>query len=136
MGNPHHIQTSVQIASMRQIHAAIDHLRRGDFECAVTLAAAGERMLPAIEEPRFRELKSVARVDVVASWLRSGEIRDEVNGTGQHRDAIEIEELDVVIAICRAITRFEAIFRNDKTPQMLSFQNCSWRRLEGVMSGP
>lgn len=24
---------------MRQIHAAIDHLYRGDFECAITLAA-------------------------------------------------------------------------------------------------
>jgi tRNA threonylcarbamoyladenosine modification (KEOPS) complex Cgi121 subunit len=32
----------VRYASMRQIHAAIEHLHRGDFECAITLAAAAE----------------------------------------------------------------------------------------------
>jgi hypothetical protein len=29
-------------ASLRQLHAAIDHLHDGDYECAITLAGAAE----------------------------------------------------------------------------------------------
>jgi hypothetical protein len=29
---------------MRQIHAAIEHWRRGDFECAITLAGAADQI--------------------------------------------------------------------------------------------
>lgn len=47
------IERSIQFAAMRQIHAAIEHLRRGDFECATTLAAAGEGILPPTDSPHF-----------------------------------------------------------------------------------
>jgi hypothetical protein len=43
---------------MRQIHAAIKHLDRGDFECAITLAAAGEEMLPPKDKPHFASCKA------------------------------------------------------------------------------
>jgi hypothetical protein len=48
---------------MRQIHAAIEHWRRGDFECAITLASAAETMLPDIDEPHFRRVQNLARVN-------------------------------------------------------------------------
>lgn len=38
---PPSIEVTARIASMRQIHAAIEHEARQDFECAITLAAAG-----------------------------------------------------------------------------------------------
>src|SRR3981081_4071579 len=69
VGNPQHIKTWVRYASMRQIHAAIKHLDRGDFECAITLAAAGEEMLPPTDEPHFRKLQGVMKVDDIVSWL-------------------------------------------------------------------
>ena len=55
MPNPKSIETEIRYASMRQIHEAIQHLHRGDFECAITLAAAGEGMLPETDKPHFRQ---------------------------------------------------------------------------------
>jgi hypothetical protein len=79
---------------MRQIHAAIEHLHRGDFECAITLAAAGEGMLPPTEEPYFREL--------AAKWrYRHGEIKDIENGKKEQREAVTITELGTIAVIYR-----------------------------------
>jgi hypothetical protein len=61
---------------MRQRHAAIEHLHRVDFECAITLAAAGEGMLPPTEEPYFRELAAKWRYEDIVNWLRHGELKD------------------------------------------------------------
>ena len=55
MANPEFIETNIHSASMRQIHAAIAHLHSGDFECAITLAAAGEEMLPETDKPHFHQ---------------------------------------------------------------------------------
>jgi hypothetical protein len=49
------IDTHIRLASMRQIHCAIEHLERGDYECAITLAGAAEGMLPETEEEHFRQ---------------------------------------------------------------------------------
>jgi hypothetical protein len=122
IGSPHHIETCCHYASMRQVHAAIEHWRRGDFECAITLAGAAERMLPEIDEPRYRELQDVARVNEISDWLIHGASRD--GAKSECADRIVIEELDTVVAIHRAILKFEAVFWKDKTPQMTSFRNC------------
>jgi hypothetical protein len=107
---------------MRQIHAAIEHWRRGDFECAITLAGAAERMLPEIDEPQYRELQDVARVNEISNWLIHGASR--YGAKSERTDGIVIEELDTVVAIHRAILKFEAVFWKGKTPQMTSFRNC------------
>jgi hypothetical protein len=73
---------------MRQIHAAIEHLHRGDFECAIALAAAGEGMLPPTEEPYFRELAAKWRYEDIVNWLRHGEIEDIENGQKEQREAV------------------------------------------------
>jgi len=69
IANPHHIETCVGYASMRQIHAAVEHLQRGDFECAMTLAASGEGMLPSTDEPQFRELARMTEVNDTVDLL-------------------------------------------------------------------
>jgi hypothetical protein len=41
-----HIDTSKQLSALRQVRAAIEHFNKDEFECAMTLAAAGEGQLP------------------------------------------------------------------------------------------
>ena len=106
---------------MRQIHAAIEHWRRGDFECAITLASAAETMLPDIDEPHFRKVQNITRINGISNWLIHGG-SDLLKG--DHVDTVVIEEIDTVVAIHRAILKFEAVFWKDKTPQMTSFRNC------------
>ena len=100
---------------MRQIHAAIEHWRRGDFECAITLAGAADAMLHDIDELHSWKMKDAVRAYEISNWL--------AHGTGADVDAIVIEEIDTVAVIHRAILKFEAAFSQDKTPQMTSFRN-------------
>src|SRR5882757_2766381 len=127
IGNPQHVDTCIRYASMRQIHAAIEHLHRGDFECAITLAAAGEGMLPPTEEPYFRELAAKWRYEDIVNWLRHGEIKDIENGKKEQREAVTITELGTIAVIYRAIAKFDAVFGDEKTPQMISIRICAGR---------
>lgn len=128
---------------MRQIHAAIEHLRRGDFECAITLAAAGEGILPPTDKPIFREKinkvskelstlqgEGVTGANDIINWLKHGEIRD--GATGQHKryETATIEEFEAIVTIYRAITKFEAVFEDQKTPQMLGFKKWAGSHLQ------
>jgi hypothetical protein len=139
---PEYIETNVHFASMRQIHAAIDHLHRGDWECAITLAAAAEGMLPPTDEAHFRK-----RVNALSS---SVEIREEGGATGANDyinwlkhgtlarggprvEGGRITELEVIDTIWRAISKFEVVYvkgPEDRTPQMLSFANWARKRLQ------
>jgi hypothetical protein len=47
------VETNKQKASMRQIHAAIDHLHKAEFESAITLAGAAEGVLPETDKPHL-----------------------------------------------------------------------------------
>jgi hypothetical protein len=134
MANPTQIETTIRVASMRQIHAAIDHLHRGDFECAITLAAAGEGMLPAIDNPdSFLREKALipmpassyaeARVNEVIDWLAHG-----ISGDGTRIELIQISELEMIAAIFRAISRFEPVY--GVTPQMRQFAKCAISTLQ------
>jgi hypothetical protein len=107
---------------MRQIHAAIEHWRGGDFECAITLARAAERMLPDIDEPRYRQQQGITRINEISNWLTHGG-SDLVKG--DHIDMVVIEEIDTVVAIHQATLKFEALFWQDKAPQMTTFRNCA-----------
>jgi hypothetical protein len=113
---------------MRQIHAAIEHWRRGDFECAIALASAAEAMLPDIHEPHFRQVQKLVRINEISDWLIHG---GSDLAKGPHLDTVVIEEMDTVAAIHRAILKFEAVFSKDKTPQMRSFRNC--RRVQTLI---
>ncbi len=122
------IETSIRYASMRQIHAALDHFHRGDFECAATLAAAACGMLPAIgnaalpaPEPRS------AHVESIGHWLAHGTILDRT-GNRRRKESVVLRTAEIAIAIHAAITRFDIAFPDQKTPQMVSFRHAHQRR--------
>jgi hypothetical protein len=119
---------------MRQIHGAIEHAYRGDYECAITLAGAAEGILPETDEPHFREKeKELARSSEIKAaggatgpndyinWLKHGSL---VKG-GPRFEAATIPAEESLKTIWRAISKFRAIY-NDLSPQMLSF--CDWAR--------
>ena len=110
---------------MRQIHAAIEHLQRGDFECAMTLAAAGEGTLPSTDEPQFRELARMTEVNDTVDWLRYGPMKDKENSRRGCGQSVTIEQSEATFIIYRAIAKFDAVFGDQKTPQMVSFRICA-----------
>jgi hypothetical protein len=114
---------------MRQIHAAIEHWRRGDFECAITLASAADAMLPDVDDSYCRQVQNSMRINEISNWLIHG---GSDLGKDDPADMIVIEEIDTVIALHRAILKFEAVFWKDKTPQMTSFRNC--RHVQSAVS--
>jgi hypothetical protein len=137
MANPEFIETKIRFASMRQIHAAIDHLHSGDFECAITLAGAGEGMLPETDNPHFRQkVKALEAMlpegdegekgpNAYINWLKHGTLKKG----GARIENARITELEVIVTIWRGITKFEAVYvvvDADRTPQMIGFAN--WAR--------
>jgi hypothetical protein len=133
LARPPFIHTTIQVASMRQINAAIEHLQRLDFECAITLAAAAEGILPETHMPHFftkvkaleASLPDDEGANAVINWLKHGTLTKG----GPRIDKAEIKELEAIAVIWRAITKFQAVYGAtpaDRTPQMLGFQN--WAR--------
>ena len=102
---------------MRQIHAAIEHLQRGDLECAMTLAAAGEGMLPPTDEPHFSELARMTEVNDIVDWLRLGPMKDKENRRRVRGQTVTIQQSEAIFVIYRAIAKFDAVFGDQKTPQ-------------------
>src|SRR5215471_18745408 len=106
------IDTNIRFASMRQIHAAIAHLHRGDYECAITLAGAGEGMLPPTDKPHFRqkvkELETLLGegANDYINWLKHGTLKQN----GPRIENAKITCLEVIVTIWRAITKFEATY--------------------------
>jgi hypothetical protein len=73
---------------VRQIHCAIEHLHRGDYECAITLAGAGEGILPDTWKQHFRQkLKALSKSPKIQeeggacsendfiNWLKHGSLK-------------------------------------------------------------
>ena len=128
MVGPASIDTNTRFASMRQIHAAIEHYARQDWECAITLAAAAEGVLPATDEPYFHQkvkdfaaslpedVGGATNPNDVITWLKHG----TYNGKKWDKATIDASEPPVII--WRAITKFFAVF-DDVTPQMQSWAN-------------
>jgi hypothetical protein len=98
------VETNKKWASLRQIRAAIGHFELKQYECAMTLAGAGESILP--ENPLmhfFNVLKgrfSGKELNLFRNWLK--------HATGP--DKMTIDELEGVVAIARAIQKFVATY--------------------------
>ena len=120
------IETTARFASMRQIHAAIEHHRRQDWECTITLAAAAEGMLPGTDEPHFRQkvkdfaaslpddLEGSKNPNDVITWLKHGTYN------GQKCETATIDNSEAPVIIWRAITKFFAVY-DEVSPQMQSW---------------
>ena len=99
------VDTSKQLASLRQIIAAIDHLHKKELECAITLAGAAEGQLPEKRtDYLFRLLKKVFSHDdlnLVRDWLK-------------HQSGPEnaiISEFEAALMISRAIHKFVGVYQ-------------------------
>jgi hypothetical protein len=103
-----HTETTKKFAALRQIDAAIAHLQRSEFECAITLAAAAENVLPYTEEPHvFRSMKQHPLAEGVdfnetINWLK--------HNSGS--DAKVIFEFEAALVIARAMTKYAAVFKD------------------------
>ena len=104
-----HIETTKKLAAQRQIDAAIAHLHKAELECAVTLAAAAEGLLPDTDEPYiFGHLQNHPayknkEVDFneTINWLKHSVKPDEVT----------IFEHGAALVIARAMSKFVAVFK-------------------------
>jgi hypothetical protein len=98
------IETSKQLASQRQIEAAILHHRNGAFECAITLAHAGENVAskPGIVSLFDRLKKKMFDTDhnMFANWLK--------HPSGPK--TATILELEVLAMLQRAISKYDAAY--------------------------
>lgn len=135
MATPVPIDTNIRLASMRQIHCAIDHLHRGDYECAITLAGAAEGILPDTWKPHFRQK--------LKGFSKSGEIQEAGGATGENDfinwlkhgtlkrggpriEAATIPAEESLVVVYRAITKYNAVY-DDFSPQMVSY--LSWLKV-------
>jgi hypothetical protein len=115
------INTSKRLASQRQIEAAIQHYNNDAWECAVTLAHAAENCIakPGIVS-FFERLKETIPINhnELPVWLKHG-------GGPESRP---ISELDVIVIVQRAISKFAARF-NGITQTMRSFSDAQREKL-------
>jgi hypothetical protein len=93
-------KTTKQVSSFRQIVAAIDHFHKRNYECAVTLAAAGEGQVKEATTTHFfrviRSKFSATDANFVINWLKHSSGPDE----------IEITEQECVVTIVRGIQKY------------------------------
>lgn len=105
------VETTKQLASLRQIVGAIEHFYKQEFECVITLAAAAECLLPPTNDPHlFRDLKAhmtpreykELNLNLVINWLKHYKEKDP--------EPVVISEFEAVIVLQRAITKFIAVY--------------------------
>jgi hypothetical protein len=101
------IETTKELSAKRQIHSAILRFRIDEeFECAITLAAAAENILPETDAPHiFKVLKDSPvfkdlDLNRFVNWLK--------HSGGP--DAAKISEFEVTLVIVRAISKFAAVY--------------------------
>jgi hypothetical protein len=108
------VHTTRPKAAMRQIEAAIEHFDNGEYECAITLAAAAEGMIHATDHPHIFTLLKERRKDfdynLVINWLKHDQTPEEML----------LPEFEVAITIMRAISKFVAVY-NTGTDTMRDF---------------
>lgn len=122
------LKVTRQLAILRQILCAIRHLRKGELECAITLALAAEGQLPDSDKPYlYKQLKEAAPDLALDGTFNT--IRDWLKHCHQSKpDEIEIRLFDVAIAVMRATTKFIAVYRKSH-PEFREF--FEWCEAEG-----
>jgi hypothetical protein len=120
---PDQVESSKRNAAFRQIMGAIDNYEAGHFECAITLAGAAEGVLPQTDRPHlfqrltvwFAQLRGATPADspnAMINWLK--------HPSGP--DTATISELEVMLTIQRAISKFSAV-HGGVTPRMRIFMD-------------
>lgn len=98
------VKTNKKLSARRQIIAAIEHLHKKDYECAITLAGAGENQIKEKTTTHlFRLIRakfSSDEANLFYNWMK--------HSSGP--DGAEIEELEVVTMIIRGIQKYVAAY--------------------------
>ena len=103
-----HIETTKRLAAHRQIDAAVAHLYKSELECAITLAAAAEGLLPDTDQPHiFAYLqnhqvyknKEINFNDTI-TWLKHP----------SELDTKFIFEAEAAFTIARAMSKYAAVY--------------------------
>ena len=97
------LETSKKDSSQRQIQAAIAQYEVGALDCAITLAAAAEGILPATDDPHlFQILRDHPELEpnLVINWLK------HANGP----QTATITKGEAALTIARAISKFVAVY--------------------------
>ena len=107
-------------ASLRQLHAAIDHLRDRDYECAITLAGAAEGQLAGRSKIDFwKILKIVAsegRADFKTVISEMNETRDWLKHPSPQLGEPRYLHVDEAwIACLRAAMQFVSVFKQQSS---------------------
>jgi hypothetical protein len=113
------LQLTLVSAASRQIDAAIDALKAGDFDTALTLAGAAEGMIPSTGTDVFSKLKDSPKA------LERLSKKDWINLINQKfywlkhggEAAMEIECWAAAFMIARASSKIEK-----RTPKMVEFK--------------
>ena len=104
------METSKKTSALRQIETAIRLFHEGSLDCAITLAAAGENILPATDDPHlFQSLQphnAELDINLVINWLKHPFAPDTAT----------ISEFEAAIAIARGITKFVAVYHQSCAP--------------------
>lgn len=117
------MRVTKQQASLNQVLAAISLYGHGRFDCAITLAAAAEGILPNVDDPHiFQQLqaKPNARdleLNLMVNWLKHGR-----GAEGREVDAAELSDFEAAIIIARAITKYAAVYHQGH-PGFVEFWN-------------
>ena len=97
------MKTSKKESSQRQIQASIKLFHDGDLDCAITLAAAGEGILPPTDDPHLYQALQPYHpeldINLVINWLKHH----------CQPDTATIGEFEAALVIARAITKFVAV---------------------------
>jgi hypothetical protein len=120
------IKTTKQIAAYRQIVAAIEHLHKKDYECAITLAGAAEGQVKEKTNHLFRLILkkfSSDEANAYIHWLK--------HPSGP--DGAEITEQEVVTTIIRAIQKYVGAYETNH-PHFTTFSE--WCIASGYTKKP
>jgi hypothetical protein len=101
------METSKKASALRQTEVAITLFQSGHLDCAITLSAAAEGMLPNTDAPfvfaQLRQEPSASDIDfnLIINWLKH---------SGSPETAV-ITEFEATWIIARAITKYIAVYR-------------------------
>jgi len=94
------IKTTKKLSAKRQILAAIEHFHKKDYECAITLAGAGENQIKEKTTNHFFRIMRLRfsgdEANMFYNWMK--------HSSGP--DGAEINELEVVTMIIRGIQKY------------------------------
>jgi hypothetical protein len=121
------MKTTKQQAAYKQIVAAIEHFHKKSYECAITLAGAAEgQVKETTTKHLFRLIRakfSADETNAFINWMK--------HSSGP--DSAEIEELEVVTTIIRAIQKYVGTYETAH-PHFVTFSE--WCMANGYTKKP